>query len=149
MFTVLAQQNNGDAASGIIGTFMGGFCCCGMPLTFIILFLVIPIIGWWKVFVKAGKPGWAAIVPVYNVVVLTQIAGKPDWWAVLFFVPFVNLAVMVILGMGVAKCFGCSDGFGVGLGLLPGIFYPILGFGKAKYLGPQAPPAGGLQPPRL
>ena len=140
MISFLAQraESSANAAGGIMSTLMGGFCCCGMPLIFIIVFLVIPIIGWWKVFVKAGKPGWAAIVPVYNVVVLAQIAGKPDWWAVLFFVPFVNLVVMVILGMNVAKCFGRGDGFGVGLGLLPGIFYPILGFGKAKYLGPSA-----------
>jgi len=95
------------------------------------------IAGFWKVFVKAGKPGWAAIVPIYNVIVLLEIAGKPLWWILLFFIPLVNLIMAIIVGIAVAKNFGKSDAFGIGLGLLGFIFYPILGFGDAQYQGNQ------------
>lgn len=97
--------------------------------------IVAVIAGMWKVFVKAGKPGWAAIVPIYNIIVLLQIAGKPLWWIVLFFIPVVNLVMCVLVGIAVAKNFGKSDLFGVGLGLLGFIFYPVLGFSDAQYQG--------------
>jgi hypothetical protein len=87
------------------------------------------------VFTKAGKPGWAAIVPIYNLVVLLEIAGKPLWWIVLFLIPLVNIIMCIIVSIAVAKNFGKSAGFGVGLGLLGFIFYPILGFGDAQYQG--------------
>lgn len=140
MITILAQQNHPEAAAGLAGLFGGGLCCCGLPILLLLGFLVVTIMGWWKLFIKAGKPGWAALVPVYNVVVLAQIAGRPEWWAVLFFIPIANLVVMVILGMDVAKRFGRGDGFGVGLGLLPWIFYPILGFSESKYTPPTPTP---------
>jgi uncharacterized membrane protein YoaK (UPF0700 family) len=85
--------------------------------------------------VKAGKPGWAAIIPIYNVIVLLQIAGKPLWWIILLFIPIVNLIMAILIGIAVAKKFGKSGGFGVGLALLGFIFYPILGFGDAQYQG--------------
>jgi hypothetical protein len=97
--------------------------------------IVAIIAGVWKVFVKAGKPGWAAIIPIYNVIVLLEIAGKPLWWIILFFIPLVNVIMAIIVGIAVAKNFGKSDAFGVGLGLLGFIFYPILGFGDAQYQG--------------
>ena len=87
----------------------------------------------WKTFSKAGKPGWGAIIPIYNLVLLLQIAGKPTWWLILFFIPLVNLIVGLIISIQVAKNFGKGTGFGLGLGLLGFIFYPILGFGDAKY----------------
>lgn len=98
-----------------------------------IAILVAIIAGFWKVFVKAGKPGWAAIVPIYNVIVLLEIAGKPLWWIILFLIPIVNIVMVVLVGIAVAKKFGKSDAFGIGLGLLGFIFYPILGFGDAQY----------------
>jgi hypothetical protein len=102
------------------------------------LAIVVAIIaGIWKVFVKAGKPGWAAIVPIYNLVVLLEISGKPIWWILLFLIPLVNIVMAVIVGIAVAKAFGKSDAFGIGLGLLGFIFYPILGFGDAQYQGPK------------
>lgn len=101
-------------------------------------FLIAIIAGFWKVFVKAAKPGWAAIVPIYNVIVLLQIAGKPLWWIILFFIPLINLVAAVLVGLAVAKQFGKSEIFGVGLGLLGFIFYPILGFGDAQYQAPAA-----------
>jgi len=97
--------------------------------------LVAIIAGFWKVFVKAGKPGWAAIIPIYNVVVLLEIAGKPIWWVILFLIPLVNIVMAIIVSIAVARCFGKSDAFGIGLGLLGFIFYPILGFGDAQYQG--------------
>ena len=95
--------------------------------------IVLVIAGFWKVFVKAGHPGWAAIVPIYNVYILLQIAGKPTWWLILFFIPFVNFIIAILVSIEVAKAFGKSTGFGVGLALLGFIFYPILGFGDAQY----------------
>jgi Family of unknown function (DUF5684) len=99
--------------------------------------VVLIVAGWWMVFTKAGKQGWMAIVPILNVVILLEIIGKPLWWVILFFIPCVNFVVAIIVGIEVAKCFGKGAGFGLGLGLLPMIFYPILGFSDARYRGPS------------
>ena len=104
----------------------------GMMLVWLAI-VVLLIAAMWKVFEKAGKPGWAAIVPIYNIVVLCEIAGKPAWWVVLFFIPFVNFIVAILLAINVAKNFGKGGGFAAGLILLPFIFYPMLGFGDAQY----------------
>jgi len=107
----------------------------------IFLAIVVGIIaGIWKVFTKAGKPGWAAIVPIYNLIVLLEIAGKPLWWFILFLIPIANLVAAILVGIAVAQKFGKGSGFGVGLALLGFIFYPILGFGDAKYQGASQPP---------
>jgi hypothetical protein len=97
--------------------------------------IVLMIAAMWKVFVKAGKPGWAAIVPIYNTVVFLQIAGKPVWWIVLFFIPFVNLIIAIIAMIAFANNFGKGGGFVAGLIFLPIIFLPILAFGDAQYTG--------------
>ena len=116
--------------------------------------VVLAIAGMWKTFDKAGKPGWAAIVPIYNAIVLLEVAGKPGWWIILFFVPIVNLVITVIMFVGIADQFGKGAGFAVGLWLLPFIFFPILGFGSAQYGGraaappaPAAPQASSPPPP--
>jgi hypothetical protein len=96
---------------------------------------VLEIIGMWRAFEKAGKPGWAAIVPIYNFYVLCKIAGRPGWWWVLLLVPIVNIVIWFIVSIDTAKAFGKTAGFGVGLALLPFIFWPILGFGDARYIG--------------
>ncbi len=98
-----------------------------------IVLVVLIVAGMWKVFVKAGKPGWAAIIPIYNVIVLLEIAGKPLWWFILLLIPFVNLIVMIIVLVALARNFGKGIGFALGLLILPFIFYPILGFGDARY----------------
>lgn len=95
--------------------------------------MVLVIAGFWKVFVKAGKPGWASIVPIYNAFVLLDIAGKPAWWFILFLIPLVNIVIAFIVSIAIAKRFGKGTGFGIGLALLGFIFYPILGFGDAQY----------------
>ena len=97
--------------------------------------LVAAIAGMWKTFAKAGHPGWAAIVPIYNFVVLLKIANKPLWWIVLFFIPLVNFVAAILIGIEVAKAFGKGTGFGIGLALLAPIFYAMLGFGDATYQG--------------
>jgi hypothetical protein len=101
---------------------------------------VLVIASVWKVFSKAGKPGWAAIVPIYNIVALLKIAGKPVWWLILFLIPIVNVVVLFIAYISLAKNFGKGAGFGVGLVLLSFIFFPILGFGNAQYLGTSPGP---------
>ena len=107
----------------------------------IFLAIVVGIIaGIWKVFTKAGKPGWAAIVPIYNLIILLEIAGKPLWWFILFLIPIANRVAAILVGIAVAQKFGKGSGFGVGLALLGFIFYPILGFGDAKYQGASQPP---------
>ena len=98
-----------------------------------IVLAVLEIAALWMVFSKAGRPGWAAIIPIYNIVVLCEIAGKPAWWVVLFFIPFVNLIVAIILSIAVAKKFGKGAGYGLGLALLSPVFYPMLGFGSSQY----------------
>jgi hypothetical protein len=112
----------------------------GMGIGMMVLWLAILILmiaAMWKVFEKAGKPGWAAIVPIYNLVVLCEIAGKPAWWVILLLIPLVNIVVAIIVVLGVAKNFGKGAGFGIGLLLLPMIFYPMLAWGDARYQ-PQA-----------
>ena len=91
------------------------------------------LIGMWKVYEKAGKPGWGAIVPIYNFILLLEIAGKPTWWIILFCIPCVGIVFMLMTYVAVAKNFGKGEAFGLGLGFLPMIFFPILGFGDAKY----------------
>ena len=104
--------------------------------TVINLALVAAVLaGIWKVFVKAGKPGWGCLVPIYNIILLLEMAGKPMWWIVLLLIPLVGLIVAVLVNIEIAKKFGKSTGFGVGLALLPFIFYPMLGFGSARYQG--------------
>ena len=100
--------------------------------------VVLIIAGIWKVFSKAGQPGWAAIIPIYNAYILLKIAGKPGWWLLLLFIPLVNLVIGILVAIEVAKAFGKGTGFGLGLVFLGFIFYPILGFGSATYQGAPA-----------
>jgi hypothetical protein len=111
------------------------------PIFLFYLALVVFIIAsLWKVFTKAGQPGWAAIIPIYNAYVLLQIAGRPGWWLLLYFIPVVNFVIAIIVSIDVAKAFGKGGGFGVGLALLSFIFYPILAFGDATYARPASAP---------
>jgi len=99
------------------------------------LLIVTVIAGMWKVFTKAGEPGWGAIIPIYNVYLLLKIAGRPGWWLVLFLIPGVNLIIQIIVSVDVARNFGKGIGYGIGLTFLAFIFYPLLGFGDATYQG--------------
>lgn len=97
--------------------------------------MVLMIVGMWKVFVKAGEPGWAAIIPIYNIVVLVKISGKPMWWVLVYLSGCLTIVAAIVCGLGTAKNFGKSEGYGIGLGLLPMVFYPMLGFGDAQFVG--------------
>jgi len=134
---VLAQADeeaptNSGGGGGIVGA-IGGIICLAL--------VVVMIIGLWKVFTKAGKPGWACLVPIYNVIVLCEIAGRPIWWFILLCIPLVNFVIAIIIALDLAKSFGKEAGFGIGLAFLPFIFYPMLGFSDARYVGPANKPA--------
>ncbi|HOV93099.1 MAG TPA: DUF5684 domain-containing protein [Candidatus Kapabacteria bacterium] len=112
-----------------------------MIIVFILLFAIsiaLLIIPLWKIYLKAGKPGWASIIPIYNIIVYLEIIGKPWWWILLLlFVPVANIIFAILMANELSKCFGKDAGFTVGLILLPFIFYPILGYGKAQYIKPE------------
>ncbi len=110
---------------------------------FYLAFTILILAAWWKIFTKAGQPGWASIIPIYNLYVWCKIVGRPWWWLLLMLIPFVNFIIAIILLIDLAKSFGKGVGFGIGLLLLPFIFFPILGFGSAQYEGPTA---GSLAP---
>lgn len=129
MNTLLAQETSDYATSR-----------GGSPVVVIIwlLVVVVMIAAMWKVFTKAGQPGWASIIPIYNMYIWCKIVGRPGWWVILMLIPFVNIIVGIIVCIDLAKSFGKGVGFGVGLILLGIIFLPILGFGGAQYQGPSA-----------
>ena len=93
------------------------------------------IAAYWRIFAKAGLPGWASLIPVYNLVKLLHITGRSGWWTLGLFVPFLNLFVSIRLVFELAGAFGRGVGFGFGLLLLSPIFIAILGFSSARYLG--------------
>ena len=121
-----AEESPSSGGGGMIAALFGG--------VFVIIWLVV-VVGWiaglWKVFDKAGEPGWAAIVPIYNLVTLVKISGKEMWWVIVYLFCFPVAAIIICLE--VAKKFGQGTGFGIGLALLPFIFFPMLGFGSAQY----------------
>ena len=135
-------MENYDASPGGIAAAMAIFGALMIP---ILVIWVITIISYWKIFEKAGKPGWAAIIPIYNIIVLFEIIGKPIWWIFMFLIPCVNIVFAVWTVNLLSKSFGQSEGFTIGLLLLGFIFYPILAFGNYQYLGPAGAP-GGLNP---
>ncbi|MEI7891688.1 MAG: DUF5684 domain-containing protein [Myxococcales bacterium] len=116
-----AEGDGGGAAGGVGGLLVQ------------VVLTVLMIAALWKVFTKAGEPGWAAIVPIYNFFVMLKIAGKPAWWIVLMFIPIANFIVLILVAMSIAKNFNKSGGFGIGLALLPIVFYPLLAFGDAQF----------------
>lgn len=91
------------------------------------------IVVYWKIFTKAGKPGWAALIPIYNIVVLLEILKMPLWWLAMFFVPCLNLVAAIMIALRLAKAFGKDTMFGVGIILLGIVFLPLLAFGDATY----------------
>jgi hypothetical protein len=130
---MLLQPGPGNAPSAAL---------LGASLVIFLVIMVIAvvfIIGMWKVFTKAGQPGWAILIPIYNTYILLEIAGRPGWWLVFYFIPLVNLVIIILVSIDVAKSFGQSAAFGVILlFLLCGIGYLMLGFGNYKYVGPAA-----------
>jgi hypothetical protein len=110
----------------------------GFLFTMYCAVILLVIASMWAVFAKAGQPGWAAIIPIYNLYVLTKIVGRPWWWMLLFLIPLVNVVIAIIMTVDLAKSFGKTAVYAVGLILLGIIFYPMLGFGSSQYTGPSA-----------
>jgi hypothetical protein len=124
---ILAQTDQNTSAGG-----------SPVPAVCALVVGVVIIVAMWKAFTKAGQPGWASLIPIYNIYVLTKIVGRPGWWVILMFIPFVNFIIGIILCIDLAKSFGNGVGFGLGLAFLGIIFFPILGFGSSQYQGPAA-----------
>lgn len=114
-------------ASGVIGAY---------AIVYLVV-LIVMIIGMWKMFTKADKPGWASLVPFYNMYCLYDIGFGVGWLFLLTFIPCVNFVISVILSFKLAKAYGHGVGFGFGILFLAPIFYMILGFGQSEYIGPQ------------
>jgi hypothetical protein len=114
-------------------------------LIFCLAVAVISYAGLWKMFVKAGKPGWAAIIPIYNYIVMIEIVGKPMIWILWLLIPCVNIVFGIWLINLLSKSFGKSEGYTIGMLIFPFIFFPLLGFGDAKYVGPSAAEAQNKQ----
>ena len=121
-----------DSASGMAAIGTG-------VLIFYLAVLVLMIVSMWKIFTKAGKPGWASIIPIYNFIVLLEIVGKPIWWILLLLIPLVNFIIIIMVTHRLSLSFGQGVGTTILLIILPVIGYPMLGFGSATYAGP--PPA--------
>jgi len=108
----------------------------GVAMLFWLAVGVVIIIGGWQVFEKAGHPGWAILIPLYNAYILLKVAGRPGWWLLLYLIPLVNVVIAIIVSIDVAKAFGQSGAFGFFLlFLFFGIGYLILGFGNYQYRG--------------
>ena len=110
----------------------------GVGVVIYVAVIVFEIAALWHVFVKGGRPGWAAIIPFYNYYVLLKVVGRPGWWLILYFIPIINIVVWLIVAIDLAKSFGKGTGYGVGVFFLAFVFVPILGFGSARYVGPAA-----------
>jgi hypothetical protein len=95
--------------------------------------LALLIAACWKVFEKAGQPGWASLVPFYSTYVYLRIAGRPGWWMVLLLIPVVNVGIAVMASVSLAARFGRGTGFGIGLAVLGFVFLPMLAFGNDEY----------------
>ena len=131
--SVLAGTLLQDDGGGFLGFIFGTF---GMICWFAMMILVVA--GLWKTFTKAGKPGWASIIPFYNFYVMFEIVGRPGWWLLLLFVPFVNFVVYILLAIDMAKSFGKDAVYGILLlWLIAPVGYLMLGFSDAEYQGPS------------
>jgi hypothetical protein len=120
-------MNDADAAAG-----------SGIGLIIMLAIFIFYIIVGWKIYTKAGQPGWASIIPIYNTIVLLQIVGRPIWWFILLLIPFVNFIIAIIVLIDFAKSFGKGTGWAI-LSIFFGfITYPILAFGSDTYQGPAA-----------
>lgn len=131
IITDVVLQQGGDGAAAFGAFFL-------IVWLVILAIALVGIAGMWKAFQKAGQPGWAAIVPIYNAYVMIKIAGDPAWWLILLFVPLVNLLIAVVVSIHVAEAFGEGVGFGLGLAILGVVFWPLLGFGDYSYQGAPA-----------
>lgn len=129
-YDTLVQEVNKD--SGVSGGELAAYIIIGGAL------FIFMVAAMWKVFKKAGRPGWAAIIPIYNTYITIKIAGKSGWWLLAFFIPFINIVAVVYIFYNFAKVFGKGVGYTLLLIFLPIIAWPMLAWGSAKYKKPRA-----------
>ena len=120
---IFAQQVQGDhnPIAGLVG---------------LAVFVAI-VASWWKVFTKGGQPGWGALIPIFNLYLILKMIGRPWWWLLLLLIPVVNVVVAIVITHGISTSFGKGIPFTLGLMFLPFIFYPILAWSDAVYIGPS------------
>lgn len=104
----------------------------GLGLVALVVILAYPI-SLWKLYAKAGEPGWSALIPIYNLFIWIRIARRPVWWIVLLLFPVINFIISLVIGISFAKQFGKDWLWGVGTILLGFVFYPLMAFGDAEY----------------
>lgn len=127
--TLFAAQDDGGAGA------LGGLCCMAFWFVFLLVIPALFLICFWKIFDKAGRPGWEGIIPIYNHwLLVTEICKLEPMWFFLAFVPIGNIIAAWVVSQETAKKFGKTEGFGYGLFFLPFVFYPILAFGSARYV---------------
>ena len=124
-------------AEQMLGLFKG--MGTGMLIVWLAI-MVFMIVSWWIVFKKAGQPGWAILIPIYNFLVILRVASRPWWWVFAILLPIIPivgvillLVAMIFIFHGVSKTFGQGAGFTVGLVLLSVVFVPILAFGDYQW----------------
>jgi hypothetical protein len=125
---LLAPFFQDDGGGIFAGLGIAYVCCIG-------ILVVLMVASMWKIFEKAGQPGWAAIVPFYNVYVMQEVVGREVWWLAIWF--FLSPVWTIVIALDLAKSFGKETVWAIGLIVLPFIFYPLLGFGDAQYQGPK------------
>jgi hypothetical protein len=123
-FSLLLQTDTEGAGYATLGLVLG------------LIYLVLSIVAYWRIFTKAEQPGWPAIIPIYNVIVLLRVVGRPWWWLLLMLIPLVNFVILIIVLYDLAKSFGHGIGYTIGLILLSIIFALLLAFGGSEYRGP-------------
>ena len=128
--SLLLQSDDGSTIGALFALLFGG-------VGFLIMLAIaaLTIVGMWKMFTKAGKPGWASLIPIYNIVVLGQIAGWEGSKIILLFIPVLNIVFGIMLMLDLAKAYGKESGFAVGMVILPMVFFPIIGFDSSVYQG--------------
>lgn len=102
---------------------------------FCIFIAIFSVVVYWKIYTKAGEPGWAALIPFYNLYVQFKIIWGSGILFLLLLIPLANIIIALMMPFKLAKVFGRSAGFGFGLLFLPFIFYPILAFDSSEYVG--------------
>lgn len=115
---------------------LGSLMFTGVFLLVELVIILFSVICMWRIFTKAGRPGWASIIPIYNVIVELEIIGRPAWWIILLFIPIVNVVISIMMAIELGKCFSKSTLWGIFLLiLLPFIGLPILAFDSSTYSG--------------
>lgn len=127
--------------SSLVGGAFAAFF--GFILLFALLISVISIVAMWKLFEKAGKPGWASLIPIYNTLVMIEIVGKPTIWILWLLIPCTSPIFAIWLINLFVKSYGKDEAYTVGILLLPIVFLPLLAFGNNPYIGPTAAEARG------